>query len=126
MKKFADIDLMIFQNQKFEALDSLEKLKNNFPEHPLVDEILYRQANLKMEMGDFPEAISLLQNVVDNHGEDILGDDALFLIGTIYEDQLSEKEKAKEVYQTFLTKYTGSNKAAEARKRFRTLRGDFL
>ena len=126
MKKFADIDLMIFQNQKFEALDSLEKLKNNFPAHPLVDEILYRQANLKMEMGDFPEAISLLQNVVDNHGEDILGDDALFLIGTIYEDQLSEKEKAKEVYQTFLIKYPGSNKAAEARKRFRTLRGDFL
>ncbi|MCK5206680.1 MAG: tetratricopeptide repeat protein, partial [Cyclobacteriaceae bacterium] len=56
----------------------------------------------------------------------ILGDDALFLIGTIYEDQLNEKEKAKEIYQSFLTRYPGSNKAAEARKRFRTLRGDFL
>ncbi|MCK5105321.1 MAG: tetratricopeptide repeat protein, partial [Cyclobacteriaceae bacterium] len=95
-------------------------------EHPLVDEILYRQAKLKMEMGDFQEAISLLQNVVDKYGEDILGDDALFLIGTIYEDQLNEKEKAKEIYKSFLTKYPGSNKAAEARKRFRTLRGDFL
>jgi TolA-binding protein len=67
-----------------------------------------------------------LQNVVDNFGEDILGDDALFLIGMIYEDQLNEKEKAKEIYQSFLSKYPGSNKAAEARKRFRTLRGDFL
>ncbi len=126
MKKFADIDLLIFQNKKFEALDSLEKLKEQFPNHPIVDEIFFRQAKLKMEMGDFQEAISLLQNVVDNFGEDILGDDALFLIGTIYDDQLNEKEKAKEIFQSFLTKYPGSNKAAEARKRFRILRGDFL
>lgn len=126
MKKFADIDLMIFQNQKFKAYDSLSLLKEKFPDHPIVDEILYMQAKLKLEMGQFQEAISLLQEVVDNFGEDILGDDALFLIGTIYEDRLNEKEKAKEIYQLFLTKYPGSNEAAEARKRFRTLRGDFL
>lgn len=126
MKRFADIDLLIFQNKKFEALDSLEKLKKENPDHPIVDEILYRQANLKMEMGEFNESIKLLKNIVDNFGEDILGDDALFLIGTIYEDQLNDKEQAKEIYQSFLIKYPGSNKASEARNRFRTLRGDFL
>lgn len=126
MKKFSEIDLLIFQNKKIEALDSLGKLKENFPEHPLVDEILFKQANLNLEMGHFQKAISLLQNIVDNYGSDILGDDALFLIGTIYEEQLSEKEKAKEIYRSFLTKYPGSDKAAEARKRFRTLRGDYL
>ncbi|MCG8307295.1 MAG: tetratricopeptide repeat protein [Cytophagales bacterium] len=126
MKRFADIDLLIFQNKKFGALDALEKLKIDAPEHPIVDEIMYRQAELNLEMGKFEMAISLLQNVVDTYGEDILGDDALFLIGTIYEEQLKEKEKAKEVYQNFLIKYPGSSKAAEARKRFRILRGDFL
>lgn len=126
MKKFADIELMIFQNQKFEAFDSLSALKSRYPEHPLVDEILFRQAKLKMEMGDFQLAITLLQEIVDSYGEDILGDDAYFLVGNIYEEQLNEKQKAKEIYQSFLTKYPGSNKAAEARKRFRTLRGDFL
>lgn len=126
MKRFADIDLLIFQNKKYAALDSLEKLKKDAPNHPIVDEIIYRQAELNMEMGKFDEAIILLQNIVNNFSEDILGDDALFMIGTIYEDQLNEKEKAKEVYQTFLIKYPGSNKVAEARKRFRTLRGDFL
>ncbi len=126
MKKFADIDLLIFQNKKFAAMDSLQELKAEFPSHPLADEILYRQANLNMEMGKFEMAISELQQVVDKFGEDILGDDALFLIGTIYEDQLKNKDKAKEIYQEFLVKYPGSNKAAEARKRFRTLRGDFL
>ena len=126
MKRFADIDLLIFQNRKFQSLDSLEKLKKDAPDHPIADEILYRQAELNMEMGNFEVAVTLLQNIVDNYGEDILGDDALFMIGTIYEDQLKEKEKAKEVYQNFMISYPGSNKAAEARKRFRTLRGDFL
>jgi len=126
MKKYADTDLLIFQNKKVEAYAELENLKKEFPDHPLVDEILYRQAELKMEMGDFLTSITLLQEVVDKYGEDILGDDALFLMGTIYEDQLSDKEKAMDIYQTFLKKYPGSNRAAEARKRFRTLRGDFL
>ncbi len=70
--------------------------------------------------------VALLQKIVDDFGQDILGDDAMFLIGNIYEDQLKEKDLAKETYQQFLIKYPGSNKAAEARKRFRTLRGDFL
>jgi len=126
MKKYADIDLLIFQNKKFEALNELDALKNQFPDHPLIDEILYLEATLYMEMGNFQEAIDQLQHIVNDYGEDILGDDALFLIGTIYEDQLHEKEKAKEIYQQFLIKHPGSNKAAEARKRFRTLRGDFL
>jgi tetratricopeptide (TPR) repeat protein len=126
MKKFADIELLIFQNKKIEAYSELETLKSENPDHPLIDEILFKQAELKMEMGDFTTSINMLQNIVDNFGSDILGDDALFLIGSIYEDQLNEKEKAMEVYQTFLREYPGSNKAAEARKRFRTLRGDFL
>lgn len=126
MKRYADIDLLIFQNKKLQALDSLEKLKSDAPEHPIVDEILYQQAELNMEIGEFELAIALLKNVVENYGQDILGDDAMFLMGTIYEDQLNEKDKAKEIYQDFLTTYPGSNKAAEARKRFRTLRGDFL
>jgi len=126
MKRYADIDLLIFQNKKLQALDSLEKLKTDAPEHPIVDEILYQQAELNMEIGEFEVAIALLKNVVENYGQDILGDDAMFLMGTIYQDQLKEKDKAKEIYQDFLTTYPGSNKAAEARKRFRTLRGDFL
>ena len=126
MKRFADIDLLIFQNKKFEALDSLEKLIKDVPDHPIIDEVLFRKAELNVEMGNFETSIELLQNIVENYGDDILGDDALFLIGTIYEDQLKDKDRAKEVYQNFLVRYPGSNKAAEARKRFRTLRGDFL
>ena len=54
-----------------------------------------------------------------------LADDAYFLQGEIYERQLGDKDKAMEIYRNFLTKYPGSVYAAEARKRFRQLRGDF-
>jgi tetratricopeptide (TPR) repeat protein len=126
MKTFVGIELLIFQNKKTEAFEKLEQLKNQFPDHPLVDEILFRQAELKMEMADFASAINFLQRIVDEYGEDILGDDALFLIGSIYQEQLSNKEAAMNTYESFLKKYPGSNKAAESRKRYRTLRGDFL
>lgn len=126
MKKFVQIELLIFQNKKTEAFEELENLKNQYTDHPLVDEILFKQAELKLEMADFATSISYLQRIVDEFGEDILGDDALFLIGSIYQEQLSNKEAAMEVYESFLKKYPGSNLTAEARKRYRTLRGDFL
>ncbi len=78
-----------------------------------------------MKRGEFEKAISLLQKILDEYGNDVLADDAYFLQGEIYERQLGDKEKAMEIYREFLTKYAGSVYAAEARKRFRQLRGDF-
>jgi hypothetical protein len=62
---------------------------------------------------------------MDDFADDILADDASFMIGEIYEKHLKNPEKAMEIYRNFLTKFPGSVFAAEARKRFRTLRGDF-
>jgi TolA-binding protein len=78
-----------------------------------------------MKQGEFEKAIGLLQKILDLYGEDILADDAYFLQGEIYELQLHNKTKAMEIYREFLNKYPGSVYAAEARKRYRQLRGDF-
>ncbi len=126
MKKFADIDLLIFQNKKFEALDSLNAMLREYPGHSLTDEILWRMANLQRETGAFNEAIAELQKIVAEYGDDILGDDAMFLMGKIYEEQIGDESKAMNVYNNFLRKYPGSIYAAEARKRYRHLRGDAI
>ena len=78
-----------------------------------------------MERGEFKESIQLLQKIIDDYPEDILVDDAYFMQGEIYERHLNDSAKAMEIYRNFLDKYPGSVFAAEARKRFRTLRGDF-
>ncbi len=58
------------------------------------------------------------------YSEDILADDANFMIAKLYEDNFKNKEKAMEYYQKLLTDFQGSIYSAESRKRFRALRGD--
>lgn len=70
-------------------------------------------------------SIKLLQQILNEYPDDILADDAYFQQGEIYERQLHDKDKAMEIYREFLNKYPGSVYAAEARKRYRMLRGDF-
>ncbi len=126
MKKFATIELLLFQNKKEEAITRLDKMLVNHPNHSLTDEILWKKSQIIMEQGGFQESIKLLDKITSNYGKDILGDDAFFLKGKIYEDQIKDKIKAMEIFQKFMSEYPGSVYVAEARKRFRKLRGDEL
>ena len=57
---------------------------------------------------------------------DILGDDALYILAKTYQEKKNQPSKAMKLYQELLTKYPGSIYGAEARKRFRNLRGDTI
>jgi TolA-binding protein len=92
----------------------------------ILDDVLWLEANLLMKRGEFSASIGILQKILDQFPDDILSDDAYFLQIEIYDRQLNDKEKAKEMYREFLNRYPGSVYAAEARKRYRTLRGDFV
>lgn len=125
MKAYADTELLLFQNKKEEAMEALEKMRKKYKGHSLTDEILYQQASIALELGYYQQAVDKLSEITANWGRDVLGDDAYFLRARIYEEYLRDKEKAKEYYREFLTSYPGSLYVAEARKRFRALRGDF-
>lgn len=127
LKEYATIELLLQQNKTDEASAKLKKFVDD-PANatsPMLDDFYWQQANLEMKQGNFDKSIATLQKIVDNFGEDILSDDALFLQADIYQNQLKNKDKAMEIYHTFLTKYPGSVYVAEARKRYRALRGDF-
>ncbi len=137
LKEYSAIELLLYQNKASEALKKIELLKQglvetadstfvNISNQTILDDVYWLEANIRMKQGDFDQSIALLQKIRDDYPEDILSDDAYFLQGDIYENQLHNKEKAMEVYRDFLTAYPGSVHAAEARKRFRFLRGDFL
>ena len=83
------------------------------------------EASLRLKKGEFEKAFALCEKIVTEFGEDILADDAYFMEAEIQERYLKNKDKAMELYREFLTKYPGSVYVAEARKRFRQLRGDF-
>jgi outer membrane protein assembly factor BamD (BamD/ComL family) len=96
-----------------------------FSNQAILDDVYWLEANIRMTRGEFNEAVALLNKIVVDYADDILVDDAYFLQGEIYERQIKDKTKAMEIYREFLNKYPGSVFAAEARKRYRTLRGDF-
>lgn len=54
----------------------------------------------------------------------IWADDAIFTLADLYERNLKDTEQAKKLYQKLINDYPGSMFTAEARKRFRKLRGD--
>ncbi len=125
MKMFAAAELDLVQNKTAEAISKLDLIEKDFPHHSLSDDVWWLEANIMMKAGNFDKALTLLQKIQDEFGQDVMADDAAFLQAEIYERQIHEKDKAMELYRTFLDKYPGSVYAAEARKRFRLLRGDF-
>jgi len=126
LQEYADVELLFFQNRYTEALNGLEQMEQNYSSHAIMDEVLWKKANLLLMLGRPEEAIEDLEKVLQKYAQDILADDAHFLIGKIYEENLQDLDKAMEYYKNHLIDYKGSIHVVEARKRFRILRGDFV
>lgn len=123
---FSRADLLAFQNKDEQAKITLDSINTLFPNHALADDILYRKAQIELKHARYTEAAAYYDTIVKNYGDDILGDDALFKLAGLNENQFKNLEKAKELYQQLLIKYPGSLYVVEARKRFRKLRGDTI
>ena len=124
MTWFANGDLLIEQHRYTEAFILFDSIIATFPYHSLGDEILIRKSKAMQLKGDWTKAISFLEELLKYYKEDILADDALFQLGDIYENHLNDKEKASEFYKTLLFDFKGSLHSVEARKRYRSIRGD--
>jgi len=124
MELFSQSELLIFQNRFDEAFQKLDTIRREFADHTLVDDVLYSEGNIYMKKRDFVKAAEKFQAIVEGHLEEIRADNALFKLAELYENQLNDKEKAKELYERLFIEMTSSTFAVEARKRYRILRGD--
>lgn len=121
---YAHADLLSFKNQNEKVLLTLDSITKAYPNTSLADEILFKKYQIFLRQKKFAEAGEWLQKIIDNYSSDILGDDALFYLAQLNEKYLNNPEKAKQLYEEFLTKYPGSLFTVEARRRYRILRGD--
>lgn len=126
MRDYAAVDLLLFQNKNTEALASLDKLNEKYKTHSLADDILWLRANTLVKINETAKAMEDLETIRTDFHEDILADDATFLLAKLYQEKLGQKDKAMELYREILSKFPGSIYGAEARKRFRNLRGDTI
>jgi TolA-binding protein len=97
---------------------------SQFPKNSLLDDVLFLQAKIFDRQKKTEDAIKKYELILQNHKEEIRADNALFEMARIYEYQLDQKEKAKELYEKLFIDFSGSTLAVEARKRYRILRGD--
>ena len=92
----------------------------------LLDDVYWLKAEVFRKHAAYHDAINMLELILKDFPDDVLADDAAFSKAEIWETNLGDKEQAKVLYQNFLKDYPSSVYTAEARKRFRILRGDFI
>ncbi|WP_429401656.1 tetratricopeptide repeat protein [Mucilaginibacter lappiensis] len=124
LKVYARADLQIFAERPDKAIMTLDSIDKKFPKNSLSDDILMSKSRILIQQKNYAHAVPLLKKIADEHPNDLWADDAVFMLGDIYDNRLNDKASAKVWYQKIITNYPGSLWINEARKRFRLLRGD--
>lgn len=96
----------------------------SFPNYAILDEVYWLEAEIFFKKGQYNRAIERLDKIIEEFPTDVLADDAFFRKAEMYQEQFGQPERAQNLYLEFLNRFPGSIYAAEARKRYRKLRGD--
>ncbi len=123
---YARADFMIENHRLDEAKLLLDSIHEISLYHSLTDDILYKQAEIALKKNHYHQADSLLNQLIQNYPYDLLADDALYLRATLYDFYIKDIYTAMDLYQEFIRNYPSSVYVVDARKRFRSLRGDVL
>jgi tetratricopeptide (TPR) repeat protein len=126
MQTFANADLLFYQQKYEKAIAKYDSVITIFPGHTLSDEIYMRKAEIYMKLNNTDMVLEMYNKIASDWNYDILADDALYKMAKLYDNTLSNPEKAMELYEKILLEHNSSIFVAEARKRFRILRGDNL
>ena len=124
LKMYADAEMLIFRNLPAKAVNKLDSIAIAYPQNGLTDAVLMTKAKIFIKSNEFQKAAEILKKVSEDFKDGIWTDDALFTLGDLYEKKLNDIVQAKLYFQKLITDYPGSMFSAEARKRFRNLRGD--
>lgn len=126
LKKYAKADLLSYQNKNKQAIDTLEVLLNSYDGHPIEDEALFKQARLFEEVKQFEKAAENYKKIIALNATDILVDDAYYRLGNLYLNYLNDPVKSREYFEEIIFNYPSSIHLVDARKKYRTLRGDLI
>ncbi len=124
LKLYAKADLLALQNKDQEAILLLNTILENHKGESIEDEALHKQALVFEKTKNYEKAIENYLKILESHNEDILADNALFNLAELYNKTLQQPEKAKEFYEQIIFFHQDSIYFVEARKQFRSIRGD--
>ncbi len=122
LEQYAAADLMLYQNRLDSAWEAFDRVASSALSHPLFDEVLLQKARIRIRQQHYAEADSLLQQLIDLYPDDLLADDALFLLAQLNEERLSNPQRASSCYERLLLDYPLSLYADQSRKRLAALK----
>lgn len=126
LKKYARADLLDLQGKYQEAISVLDDILKNHKAESIEDEALLKQAQLFEKTNQFEKAMANYLMVIEFHKKDILADNAYFYLAELYNKALKQPEKAKEFYEQIIFNHQDSIFFVEARKQYRSIRGDAI
>ncbi|UOE47756.1 tetratricopeptide repeat protein [Mucilaginibacter sp. SMC90] len=124
LKMYAHADLLIFKGEPDHAVITLDSIDKVYPLNDLGNDILMAKAHILIQKKEYQAAIVPLKKIAVESQKDFWADDAVFMLGDIYQNHLDDKTAAQSWYQKIISDYPSSLWINEARKRFRILRGD--
>jgi len=96
-------------------LSAYESFRKHFPEDSLTLNFTFKAANLCMNMGDGTKAIELFDKFIGKYPDNPKSAVSMFFKAYIYENQIKNLDKAKEIYLQFIEKYPNSDFTNDAR-----------
>lgn len=126
LKKYARADLLAYQNKTKEAISALDDILQNHKGEKIEDEALLKQGGLLENIKEYEAAKFNYLKITEFYANGILADDAHFALAQLFQNILSQPERAKEHYEKIIYNYQDSYYFPQARKNFRILRGDAI
>jgi tetratricopeptide (TPR) repeat protein len=126
LKKYAKADLLSLQKKEVKAIELLNSILKEHKGEKIEDEALLNIGKLYTNVGNYAKAEEMFLKLIQFYKEDILADDAHYLLAKLYENKLDQPLKAKEFYEQIIFNYADSIYFVEARKKYRMLRGDLI
>lgn len=124
LKKFAKADFLIYKNKKEEALEQFNQILQEHKGEEIEAVTLLRVGQLLEKQGKHQEALQHYDTIIQHFSDGIYLDEALYFSAEIYNKQLSNPEKAKELYEKIIFNHQDSIYFIDSRKEYRVLRGD--
>ncbi len=122
LKNFLTADFLNLQQKKSEALKKLEIAAEQKAPAEFKVQILIQAAKTATDLEKFPQALEFCNQILKNPDLYSFGDQALFVMGDIFEKNLKDYQRAYQMFDQLLQDFPQSLYAAQSRERLKNLR----